>query len=463
MIVADSGFSIIGVLLNDGTNDPFKSLTGYNVGSQPSGIALGDFNGDAKLDIVVSNQNSNDVTVLINNGAGLFPVSHTLAAGHGPSSIVVMDYNHDGKPDIAVSNSGDNNIMVMLGNGDGTFQPAITLAAGSSPVALAVGNLTGGGFSDLIVANAVGNNVGVLLNTAAVLMQEADAGPTTYGAMAMFTASVTPAVKSNQTPGGSVSFSSCSTMPTASGCPAGASTLATSSVNGQGTATGGTGTLPAGTSFITATYSGNGSFNPGNIVITHTVTQAPTSLALSFSVNPAGFAQTVLLLATATSTTGAAPTGGVIFTDVTGGGNTPLGSGPVTLVSGQAALPISSLTLGNHHIQATYGGDGNFLAATAPAQATVTILPAATSATLSSGRNPSVYGQAITLNAHVTAIAGGTPTGNVTFLDGANALATVATDNAGFAQLTTTALTAGAHSPRSRIPIRTLWEPAQRL
>ena len=81
MIVADSGFSIIGVLLNDGTNDPFKSLTGYNVGSQPSGIALGDFNGDGKLDIAVSNQDSNDVTVLINNGAGLFPVSHTLAAG----------------------------------------------------------------------------------------------------------------------------------------------------------------------------------------------------------------------------------------------------------------------------------------------------------------------------------------------------------------------------------------------
>src|SRR5207248_7186857 len=126
-------------------------------------------------------------------------------------------------------------------------------------------------------------------------------------------------------------------------------------------------------------------------------------------------------------------------------GNAALGLNPVPLAGGQAALPISSLTLGNHHIQATYNGDGNF-AATAPAQATVTILPAATSATLSSGRNPSVYGQAITLNAHVTAIAGGTPSGNVTFLDGANALGMVATDNAGFAQLTTTALTAGVHS-----------------
>src|SRR5207237_5622896 len=208
---------------------------------------------------------------------------------------------------------------------------------------------------------------------------------------------------------GSATCTSCSSTPTASGWPAGGSTLATSAGNGQGTATGGTGTLPAGTSFITATYSGNGSFNPGNIVITHTVTQAPTSLALNFSVNPAGFAQTVLLIAAATSTTGAAPSGGVVFTDVTGGGNTPLGSGPVTLVSGQAALPISSLALGNHHIQATYGGDGNFLAATAPAQATVTILPAATSATLTSGSNPSVYGKANTWKPAVTQIAGGTP------------------------------------------------------
>src|SRR5207302_9749876 len=115
------------------------------------------------------------------------------------------------------------------------------------------------------------------------------------------------------------------------------------------------------------------------------------------------------------------------------------------LVGGQAGLPVSSLTLGSHTIQASYGGDGNFLASP-PAQAPVSIVAAATSATVSSSRNPSVYGQTVTLRVQVTSLTGGTPTGNVTFLDGANALGTVATDNAGFANFTANALSAGVHS-----------------
>ena len=171
--------------------------------------------------------------------------------------------------------------------------------------------------------------------------------------------------------------------------------------------------------------------------------KAPTSLAVNFSANQPGVGRTVVLIATASSTTGAAPTGTVSFADVTGGGNVALGS--ATLVGGQAGYPASFLSTGPRTIQATYSGDNNFLGS-APAQNSLTVVPAMTAATIASNRAPSVYGQAVTLSAHVTAPSGGQPTGNITFLDGANSLGTVASDGSGVAQLTTTALTAGLHS-----------------
>src|SRR5437899_10786734 len=82
--------------------------------------------------------------------------------GTNPSSVVVGDFNGDGKQDLAVANNRSDNISVLLGNGDGTFQPAANYAAGacsgpnqrSFPWSVAVGDFNGDQVPDLAVATS---------------------------------------------------------------------------------------------------------------------------------------------------------------------------------------------------------------------------------------------------------------------------------------------------------------------
>jgi LPXTG-motif cell wall-anchored protein len=118
----------------------------------------------------------------------------------------------------------------------------------------------------------------------------------------------------------------------------------------------------------------------------------------------------------------------------------------LTSTMSAAALPISNLSVGTHPITATYGGDTNF-AGSASAPLTQTVGAATTTTTVSSSANPGTVGAAITFTATVTPGAGaaGTPSGTVTFNDGATALAT-GNLAAGIATFSTSSLGAGAHA-----------------
>src|SRR6266852_4846443 len=80
-----------------------------------------------------------------------FAPQKTYPVGTSPSAVVVGDFNGDGKPDLAVANAGSANVSILLGNGDGTFQPAINFDAGLRPSFIAVGDFNGDGKLDLAV------------------------------------------------------------------------------------------------------------------------------------------------------------------------------------------------------------------------------------------------------------------------------------------------------------------------
>jgi len=106
-------------------------------GLSSNSVAVGDFNGDGKLDWVVTNQckdfncfDGSTITARLGNGDGTFRQALISDAGNGAANCVVVgDFNHDGKPDLGVASvcldlpfSGLlGEVHGMFGNGDGTF------------------------------------------------------------------------------------------------------------------------------------------------------------------------------------------------------------------------------------------------------------------------------------------------------------------------------------------------------
>jgi len=156
--------NIVGVLLGNG-DGTFQKQVGYAVGAFPYAVAVGDFNGDGKLDLVVTNSSESDntVSVLLGNGDGTFQNQVTYATGTSPYAVAVGDFNGDGKLDLAVTNRADDTVGVLLGNGDGTFQNQVFYYVGNYPSSVAVGDFNGDGKLDLVVTNIDDDTVSVLL------------------------------------------------------------------------------------------------------------------------------------------------------------------------------------------------------------------------------------------------------------------------------------------------------------
>jgi hypothetical protein len=198
--------------------------------------------------------------------------------------------------------------------------------------------------------------------------------------------------------------------------------------------------LSVGQHTITAQYSGDTNYSNGfSPVFVQTVngTKTTTITALQSSLNPAAPGQSVKFAATVTSTSGT-PTGNVTFKD----GTTSL-SGPLPLSGNTAAYSTSTLASGPHSITAVYSGDSNFAGSTSAAL-TQTVLNT-TSTVLSSKPNPSAPGQLVTITATINANSG-TPTGTITFNDGATPLSSPVPLSAGSATYKTSSLALGKHS-----------------
>ncbi len=167
LAVANAGHDVT-VLLGNGTGGfGYAPGSPFVAGSDPDSIVVGDFNGDSKLDLAVANARGNNVTVLLGDGTGGFSPApgSPFAAGANPTSVAVGDFNGDGKLDLAVTNAGSNGVTVLLGNGSGGFSPApgSPISVGSLPYSLVVGDFNGDNNLDLAVANTISNSVTVLL------------------------------------------------------------------------------------------------------------------------------------------------------------------------------------------------------------------------------------------------------------------------------------------------------------
>ena len=123
------------------TGCPTPSFTAarddFGTGIGPTSVAVGDFNGDGKLDLAVANFSSNTVSILLGTGTGSFGAKTDFGTGSGPRSVAVGDFNGDGKLDLVVANFRSNTVSILLNTGPigfslGFDSPTVTAQQGTT-------------------------------------------------------------------------------------------------------------------------------------------------------------------------------------------------------------------------------------------------------------------------------------------------------------------------------------------
>ncbi|MEG5241828.1 FG-GAP-like repeat-containing protein [Microcoleus sp. A6-D4] len=179
LAITSSGSNNVSILLNTGGAgaDRFSIPVNYAVGTNPTSIAAGDFNSDNILDLAITNSVSNNISILLGTGQGVFGSATNYAAGgDSPTSIAVADLNADSKLDIVVANNQSNNVSILTGTGQGTFGNPINYAVGTNPKAIAIKDFNADNKPDIATANSGSNDVSILLNTTV----EVNFGAATY-------------------------------------------------------------------------------------------------------------------------------------------------------------------------------------------------------------------------------------------------------------------------------------------
>lgn len=167
-LVTDSwGNNQVAILFGDalkGFRTPGKLL---NVGKMPyQRLRVGDVDRDGAPDIVTTNLEGDNVTILLGDGKGNFTeaAGSPFPCGDAPFGVAIGDVNADGKPDLAIINSpastggsstGTNGLTVMLGDGTGKFtrMEGSPYEAGKIPNRVAIGDVNGDGVNDIVTSD----------------------------------------------------------------------------------------------------------------------------------------------------------------------------------------------------------------------------------------------------------------------------------------------------------------------
>jgi hypothetical protein len=131
-------------------------------------INHGDFNADGRLDIVVVNKSTSNVSVFLGLPTGGFGAVHNYSIGSGAAAVAVGDWNHDGRSDLAVAEQGTGPtgaVEILLAAADGSFGTPKAFPVGLSPISVDFGDFNEDGNLDLAVANNVSGDVSILKGT----------------------------------------------------------------------------------------------------------------------------------------------------------------------------------------------------------------------------------------------------------------------------------------------------------
>jgi hypothetical protein len=168
VIVANYGTNNIGVFLGRGTKG-FSNMLTYSTGinSAPYSLAIGHFNNDNQLDIVVTNSQTDNIVVFLGFPNGTFAIEETYSTGDRsqPFGVSVGDLNNDNILDIVIANFGTNAILTFYGYGNGTFGDKTTYQLGYeyNPTSVALADLNNDNWVDIVIACYNTDHIEILL------------------------------------------------------------------------------------------------------------------------------------------------------------------------------------------------------------------------------------------------------------------------------------------------------------
>jgi len=140
------------VALNDGTGA--FTTTELDVSAENSAIVTADFNGDGRLDLAVTHNDANAVSIFRGDGTGGFAFIISYPTGSCPLGLAFGDFNGDGRIDLVTANSEADTATILLGNGDLSFSAGHTLPVGRAPFSVVTADFDGDGRSDFVTSNA---------------------------------------------------------------------------------------------------------------------------------------------------------------------------------------------------------------------------------------------------------------------------------------------------------------------
>lgn len=168
VVTGNAQANTISVLRNTSTpgNISFADKADFNTGNFPTGTTLGDIDGDGKLDALVVDQLVK-LSVLRNTSkidTIRFAPKVDFTTGTTPNRIAVGDLDGDGKIEVAVSNNSSNTVSIFKNNstsGNISLATKVDLATGTAPFTNAIVDLTGDNIPDFAVVNQNANTVSV--------------------------------------------------------------------------------------------------------------------------------------------------------------------------------------------------------------------------------------------------------------------------------------------------------------
>ncbi|MFH0989347.1 MAG: FG-GAP-like repeat-containing protein [bacterium] len=185
LIVSNWSGNTISIFRNTSTSGSISSTSfagkvDFTLSGGPANSALGDFDGDGKLDLAVPNTTANTLSIFRNTSSigsfssSSFAVKVDFPLGSGPSRVAIHDLDGDGKPDIVATNANSNTISIYRNTSttgsitSGSFAPKLDLATGTGPADVAIGDLDGDGKPDIVIANSLTNSVSIFPNKSTI-------------------------------------------------------------------------------------------------------------------------------------------------------------------------------------------------------------------------------------------------------------------------------------------------------